>query len=110
MAYDEQLAERVRAALDDHADAGERRMFGGIAFFVAGNMACGVMGDDLMVRVGPEQADALVGSEPGVRRMDMKGRPMRGWVLVPAAAAPDDTELNRWVARGVEFAAALPPK
>ena len=110
MAFDEGLAERVRAALDARSDVEDKRMFGGIAFLVAGNMACGVMGDELMVRVGADGAAELIASEDGARAMDMKGRPMRGWVLVGAAAVPDDAELNRWVARGVEFAAALPPK
>ncbi len=85
-------------------------MFGGIAFLVAGNMACGVMGDELMVRVGPERAPMLIESEEGARAMDMKGRPMRGWVLVTPEATADDGDLERWVRRGEEFASSLPPK
>jgi TfoX/Sxy family transcriptional regulator of competence genes len=109
MAYDEGLAERVRGVLDARSDVDERKMFGGIAFLVAGNMACGVMRDDLMVRMEPDAAAAL-DSEPGVRRFDMGGRPMKGWLLVAPEASADDGDLERWVRRGEEFAASLPPK
>jgi TfoX/Sxy family transcriptional regulator of competence genes len=109
MAYDEGLAERIRGVLDARSDVDERKMFGGIAFLVAGNMACGVMRDDLMVRMEPDAAAALE-SEPGVRRFDMGGRPMKGWLLVAPEASADDGDLERWVRRGEEFAASLPPK
>jgi TfoX/Sxy family transcriptional regulator of competence genes len=109
MAFDEGLAERIRGVLDARSDVDERKMFGGIAFLVAGNMACGVMRDDLMVRMEPDAAAALE-SEPGVRRFDMGGRPMKGWLLVAPEASADDGDLERWVRRGEEFAASLPPK
>ena len=109
MAYDEGLAERIRGVLDARSDVDDRKMFGGIAFLVAGNMACGVMRDDLMVRMEPDAAAALE-SEPGVRRFDMGGRPMKGWLLVAPEATADDGDLERWVRRGEEFAASLPPK
>jgi TfoX/Sxy family transcriptional regulator of competence genes len=109
MAYDEGLAERIRAVLDARSDVDDRKMFGGIAFLVAGNMACGVMRDDLMVRMDPEAAAALE-SEPGVRRFDMGGRPMKGWLLVEPEATAGDGDLERWVRRGEQFAASLPPK
>ena len=109
MAYDTALAERVAALLAARAGVTERKMFGGIAFLVAGNMACGVMRDDLMVRMEPDAAAAL-DSEPGVRRFDMGGRPMKGWLLVAPEATADDGDLERWVRRGEEFAASLPPK
>ena len=109
MAFDEGLAERIRGVLDARSDVDERKMFGGIAFLVAGNMACGVMRDDLMVRIEPDAATALE-SEPGVRRFDMGGRPMKGWLLVAPEATADDGHLERWVRRGEEFAASLPPK
>jgi TfoX/Sxy family transcriptional regulator of competence genes len=109
MAFDEGLAERIRGVLDARSDVDERKMFGGIAFLVAGNMACGVMRDDLMVRMEPEAVAALE-SEPGVRRFDMGGRPMKGWLLVAPEASADDGDLERWVRRGEEFAASLPPK
>jgi TfoX/Sxy family transcriptional regulator of competence genes len=109
MAFDEGLADRIRGVLDARSDVDERKMFGGIGFLVAGNMACGVMRDDLMVRMEPDAAAALE-SEPGVRRFDMGGRPMKGWLLVAPEATADDGDLERWVRRGEEFAASLPPK
>jgi TfoX/Sxy family transcriptional regulator of competence genes len=109
MAFDDALAERIRRVLDVRSDVDEREMFGGIAFLVAGNMACGVRGDDLMVRLEPDAADALE-SEPGVRRSEMGGRSMKGWLLVAPESTADDGDLERWVRRGEEFAASLPPK
>jgi TfoX/Sxy family transcriptional regulator of competence genes len=96
--------------LDARSDVDERKMFGGIGFLIAGNMACGVHGEDLIVRADREESDALIESEPGARRFDMTGRPMRGWILVAPEATADDGELERWVRRGEEFAASLPPK
>jgi TfoX/Sxy family transcriptional regulator of competence genes len=109
MAFDEGLADRIRGVLDARSDVDERKMFGGIGFLVAGNMACGVMRDDLMVRMEPDAAPALE-SEPGVRRFAMGERPMKGWLLVAPEATADDGDLERWVRRGEEFAASLPPK
>jgi TfoX/Sxy family transcriptional regulator of competence genes len=109
MAFDEGLAERIRGLLGSRSDVDERKMFGGIAYLVAGNMACGVMGEDLMVRMAPPDAAALE-SEPGARRFDMGGRPMKGWLLVAPEITADDGDLERWVRRGEEFAASLPPK
>jgi TfoX/Sxy family transcriptional regulator of competence genes len=110
MAYDEGLAARVRGLLGGRSDVEDKRMFGGIAFLIAGNMACGVSGEDLMVRVDREESEALIASEPGVRRFDMTGRPMKGWLLVAPEATADDGDLERWVRRGEAFAASLPPK
>ena len=109
MAYDEGLAERVREVMADEPGLTEKRMFGGIAFMLDGNMACGVSGDDLMLRVGTEGFDALLG-EPGVRIFDMSGKPMKGWLLVSAEATSEDEDLAGWIARGVNFARSLPPK
>ena len=109
MAYDEGLAQRVRERLGDDPGITERRMFGGIAFLVHGNMAVGVTGDDLMVRVGPEATDAAL-ARPGARLFDMTGRPMRGWVVVDGTAVTDDGTLDGWLAEGRAFAADLPPK
>ena len=109
MAYDTALAERIRGALGDRDDVSERKMFGGIAFMVAGNMAVGVIRDDLMVRVGPAaHDDALARSH--VREMDFAGRPMRGMVYVAPVGVASDDELARWVGAGADFAASLPPK
>ncbi|MFI8824682.1 TfoX/Sxy family protein [Streptomyces sp. NPDC053431] len=109
MAFDEGLAERVRGHLAGDPAITEKRMFGGIAFLCGGNMAVGVTGDDLMVRVGPEATeDAL--ARPGARVFDMTGRPMRGWVVVDAGAVAEDAALAGWIDQGRAFAAGLPPK
>ena len=105
MAYDEGLADRIRTALRDRDDVVERKMFGGIAFMVAGRMACGVIHDDLMVRVGPDGHDAAL-AEPHTRPMDFTGRPMRGMMYVEPAGVRSDADLGRWVARAVDVAVA----
>jgi TfoX N-terminal domain len=110
MAFDDELAGRVRALLDARADVDERRMFGGIAFLVAGNMSCGVHGEDLIARLAPADGDELLASEPGVRPMDFTGRPMRGWLFVAPEATAEDEDLERWVRRCESFASSLPPK
>jgi len=84
-------------------------MFGGVAWMVAGNMACGVIGEDLMLRLDRDDADTAL-AERHVGPMDFTGRPMRGFVLVAAAGIGDDVELGRWVEAGADFAASLPPK
>jgi len=109
VAYDERLAERIRAVLGDRIDVDERRMFGGVAFMVNGNMCCGVVGEELVVRLGPEDAEAALG-EPGTRPFDFTGRPMRGFLFVGPDALAEDSDLDRWVGRAEEFAAGLPPK
>jgi TfoX/Sxy family transcriptional regulator of competence genes len=109
MAYDEGLAERIRGALQDQGPVTEKRMFGGLAFMVRGHMTVGIVKDDLMVRVGPD-THAEVVRERGARPMDFTGRPMKGFVFVSADAIDSDADLQRWVDRGVAFAASLPPK
>jgi TfoX/Sxy family transcriptional regulator of competence genes len=106
VAYDETLAGRIRAILEPRADVEERRMFGGLAFMVGGRMACGVIHDDLMVRVGHEGHDEALG-EPHTRPMDFTGRPSRGMVYVEPAGIASDEALERWVLRGVAAAAAV---
>jgi TfoX/Sxy family transcriptional regulator of competence genes len=106
MAFDEGLAERTRAVLAARSDVGERRMFGGIAFLVAGKMACAVMGDALLVRATPAEVVAFE-YDPGVRRADMRGRPMKGWLLVAPEVTADDDDLERWVRRGEARASAV---
>ena len=108
MAYDEQLADRVRDVIGLRPDASERKMFGGIAFMVGGNMACGVIGDELVVRLGDEAERAL--AEPNTRPFDFTGRPMRGFVVVGPGAIGSEEDLAGWVDAGADFAAALPPK
>ncbi|MFE2431901.1 TfoX/Sxy family protein [Streptomyces sp. NPDC059373] len=109
MAYDEGLAERIRERLGADPGVTEKRMFGGIAFLYRGNMAVGVTGDDLMVRVGPDATDAAL-ARPGARIFDMTGRPMRGWVVVAGSAVAEDDALGAWIDEGHAFAATLPPK
>ena len=108
MAYDEGLATRVRKVLGDQPELVEKKMFGGLAFLLHGNMACGVRGEDLIVRVAAEAADAALG-EPGTRPFDLTGRPMKGWLLVDTGHAEGD-DLRRWVDRGLAYANSLPPK
>lgn len=109
MAFDEGLADRIRDVVADRLDVTEKRMFGGLAFLVNGNMAVGVHHDDLMVRLPAEEHEAALG-EPGARVFDMTGRPMKGWLVVDAAALAEDDDLRRWVGRGVAFACTFPPK
>ena len=109
MTYDEGLAERIRQHLGDDPGVAEKRMFGGIAFLLHGNMAVGVTGDDLMVRVGPDATDAAL-ARPGARLFDMTGRPMRGWVVVDPSAVTEDEALGEWIDEGYAFAAGLPAK
>ena len=107
MAYDERLADRIRGALHDRDDIQEKKMFGGITFLVAGRMACGVVHDDLMVRVGPDGHEAAL-TEPHTRPMDFTGRPMRGMVYVEPADTRSDSDLARWVDRAANVATAEP--
>jgi hypothetical protein len=109
VAFDEGLAERVRALVADDADTRERKMFGGLCFLCGGNMACGVVGDELMVRVGPDAWSAAL-SDPYAREMDFTGRSMKGMVFVGAGGVAEDADLAMWVERGTIFARSLPPK
>ena len=105
MAYDIGLAERIRSTLRGRDDVVEKRMFGGLTFMVGGRMACGVVHDDLMVRVGLDGHDEAL-TEPGTRPMDFTGRPMRGMIYVASAAVATDDDLRRWVDRAVRVATA----
>lgn len=105
MAYDQILAGRLRDVLPE---AEERRMFGALAFLVGGNLATGVVGDDLLVRLPREDVDAAL-RRPGVRPFAGNGRVMRGFVVV-AGETLDDDVLRWWVERGVSYAASMPPK
>lgn len=110
MAYDEGVADRIRAALAGDPDLTERKMFGGLGFMIAGNMAVAANSSgDLMVRVDPEQTAELVG-RPGARPQEMRGRALRGWIHVDAAVITDDADLADWVTLGAAYARSLPPK
>jgi hypothetical protein len=109
MAYDEALALRVRPLLAEQEDLREQKMFGGLAFMVGGHMCCGIVGDELMVRVGPAQyGEAL--ARPHARALDFTGRPMKGMVIVAVEGVESDQLLTDWVGRGLAFVASLPPK
>lgn len=108
MPYDEALARRIRALLQDQPDISERKMFGGIAFMAGENMCVGVTGADVMARVGAEKHDEAL-TRPGVRQMDFTGRPMKGFVFVSGAGISEEA-LEGWVAGCLAFVRALPPK
>jgi TfoX-like protein len=108
MAYDTNLADRVREILAGRPGLNEREMFGGIGFTINGSLVAGVHGDELIARVPPEEHDAAV-KQPGARIFDITGRPMRGWLLV-GAGGTKGPGLKKWVERTVGYAATLPPK
>jgi TfoX/Sxy family transcriptional regulator of competence genes len=112
MAYDEGLAQRVRDVIDGRPGVVERKMFGGLAWFVGGNMGCGIYRDDLMVRLPPEEA-ASAWEQPGAGPFNPGGegrKPMSGFVIVDASVVAEDAELASWVDDGLAFAASLPAK
>lgn len=109
MAYDPELADSVRECLAPRTAFAERAMFGGLAFMIGGHMACGVLGDDLVLRLGPEGADAAL-DRPGVRPMDFTGRPMKSYVFVAPDAIGDATGLGDWLDRALAFVGTLPAK
>lgn len=109
MAYDETLAVRIRTALAATAGVTERKMFGGLCFLIDGRMCCGILQDEMIVRVAKgEQATLL--QQPDVRVMDFTGRPMKGFVTVRRSGLRTPTALKRWIARGAAVAAASPVK
>ena len=109
MAYDQVLAGRVRSMLAGVASMEEKKMFGGVGFLVQGNMACGVHGDDLIVRVGPDRhAEAI--EQPHTKLFDLTGKPMAGWILVTPSGVTSDADLEKWVSQGLDFAKTLPGK
>jgi len=109
VAYDETLARRVRAITRGRKDVVEKMMFGGIAFMCDGHMACGIVQDELMVRVGPERHDEML-ARPHVRPMDFTGRPMRGFLYVTPAGIEQAHELQSWVELAFEIAGTAPAK
>ena len=110
MAYDEDLANRIRELVADEPALTEQRMFGGLAFLIGGNIAVAASGQGgLMVRVDPEETDGLV-AEPHARPFEMRGRPMQGWLRVDAEGVGTRRQLEPWVRRGVAYARSLPPK
>lgn len=106
MAYDEELASRVRRTMRREIDVAEKRMFGGLCFTVSGRMCCGVLGADLVLRVSPERYEAALRA-PHVRPMDFTGRPIRGFLYVGPRGARDARALRKWIAEGITFARSL---
>jgi TfoX/Sxy family transcriptional regulator of competence genes len=110
MAYDKELADRIRALLGDRADLTEQQMFGGLAFLIGGNMAIAASGQGgILVRVDPAESDDLVATTPA-EPMEMRGRSMAGWLRVDTAGVADDAELGEWVERGTTYAGSLPAR
>jgi hypothetical protein len=110
MAYDPDLAQRVREALAGEAGLLERKMFGGLAFTIAGNLAVSAYRDGgMMIRCAAEDWEAFT-TEPGARPMLRKDKPVSGWVLIGASAVADEAVFARWVGRGLAYAQAQPPK
>jgi TfoX/Sxy family transcriptional regulator of competence genes len=110
MAYDEDLANRVRELIAAEAGLSEQKMFGGLAFLINGNMSVGVSGQGgLMVRVDPAETDALV-AKPHARPFEMRGRELRGWLRVDSDGVRTKRQLEPWVRRGVTYARSLPAK
>jgi TfoX/Sxy family transcriptional regulator of competence genes len=110
MAYDRDLADRVEELLADHVGVARRRMFGGLAWLLNGNLAVAVRsGGGLMIRVDPVEHDELL-AEPGAATMMMRGRPLRGWITVAASGTATPADLTRWVRHGTAYAATLPVK
>ncbi len=109
MAYNPQLLERIRSILSQRRDVVEKKMFGGVAFIVRGNMACGPHHDNLLVRIGQDAAKRAL-SEPHVKPMMFTGRPLKPFVTIEAAGIATDEQLRRWVELAAGYAASIPPK
>ncbi|MBA2551068.1 MAG: TfoX/Sxy family protein [Nocardioidaceae bacterium] len=110
MAYDVELANRIRHVVEDEGGLTERRMFGGLAFLIHGNLAVSASSKGgLLLRIDPADTEALV-SEPYARRFEMRGREMDGWLHVDAEALESDDKLRRWVRHGLTYARSLPRK
>lgn len=109
MAYSEALAERIRAHLGASDGFNERKLFGGIAFMLNGNVLVGVMNDDLIVRVDAAETEAAL-AQPGARPFDYTGRPMKGWLFVGPAGCGSEAGLGGWIDQSMGFVTTLPPK
>jgi TfoX/Sxy family transcriptional regulator of competence genes len=110
VAYDEDLADRIRELIDADGVT-EKRMFGGLAFLIGGHMAVAASGQGgILVRIDPDEGEKLLESNPHVEPMVMRGREMSGWLRVGAEGVRTKRQLEPWVKRGVKFASALPPK
>lgn len=110
MAFDEQLATRIRRVLGQRRGIIEKKMFGGLGFLLNGNMCVGIHQDELIVRVPPEDTEHVL-RKAHTRQFDLSGgRPMKGWILVGPAGLKTDAQLGKWVEAATEFAGGLPAK
>ncbi len=109
MPYSKSLAARIRQALAQRNGIVEKKMFGGVAFMLHGNMLVGVWNDSLIARLGPDQGEKAL-KEPNVKEFDVTGRPMKGWVMVEPDGTGNDVQLGDWIERAVEFVGTLPAK
>jgi TfoX/Sxy family transcriptional regulator of competence genes len=109
VAYDESVANRVRQAVAQHAGLSERKMFGGLCLMVNGNMFAGIIGEEMMLRVGPRRFEELL-AKPGARPMDFTGRPMNGYLYVSSPAFARDEDLSTWLEDALSFVEGLPAK
>ncbi|HET6349129.1 MAG TPA: TfoX/Sxy family protein [Candidatus Krumholzibacteria bacterium] len=109
MTFNEVTAMQIRSAMQNTPGLSERHMFGGVAFMLEGNMCCGVIEDNLVVRVGPDAYEGAL-REPHTRPMDFTGHPLRGFVYVDRDGFNNDVALKQWIERGVNFVRTLPPK
>jgi TfoX/Sxy family transcriptional regulator of competence genes len=109
LVYNEQLADKVRALVARRKGVSEKKMFGGLAFLLHGNMCCGVLKEDLMVRVGAERHDKAA-AMAHARTMDFTGRPMKGFIYVDSSGWSKDATLKKWVEMGIDHASSLPRK
>jgi TfoX/Sxy family transcriptional regulator of competence genes len=109
MAYDSELAKRIKAKMAGLPSLEEKKMFGGVGFLLNGNLACGVQKNAMIVRVAPEKHAELL-TRAHARPFDMTGRPMKGWLIVDAEGCKTDKQLSTWIKEGVDFALTLPKK
>jgi TfoX/Sxy family transcriptional regulator of competence genes len=109
MAYSEELATRIRKALVRRQGVAEKKMFGGLTFMLRGHMCCGVVNEDLVLRLGPEQGEKAL-TKPHTRECDFTGRPMKGMVMVAPGAYKTDNALQEWVRQAADFVLSLPAK
>jgi TfoX/Sxy family transcriptional regulator of competence genes len=109
MAYNEALAARIESRIANIEGLEAKKMFGGIGYMIHGNMALAVHTQNMIVRVGAEQYEALL-AEPVAKKFDITGKVMKGWIMVDVAGLESDDELKFWIKKGVDFASSLPPK
>lgn len=109
MAYDKDFAYQLRAMIGNRPGLTEKKMFGGVAYMINGNMAVGISGSDLIVRFGADR-QAEIAQKPHTHPFDMTGRAMKGWIMVEAAGYEQEQDLRNWIELGLGYASSLPAK